>query len=107
MLLLTDIMKEDLIMKHLDALSQEELVARYGDVLPESAEPTKSEIISIVRSEFFKNASADLSLDLAENGLGQIMSRSFGYNYAGEGIDALLRGVRSFKKKREDPEKKD
>lgn len=96
---LEDVLTEEVILLHLDLLLEDELKEKYGAILPENVQPTKSEILRVIRSGFFHLANKELSQTMAENGVGQILALSFGYEYQGEGIEAFLRGIRSLKKK--------
>ncbi|OBA21909.1 hypothetical protein METBIDRAFT_67006 [Metschnikowia bicuspidata var. bicuspidata NRRL YB-4993] len=102
-LLLSDVLSDELVLKHLRSMLPDELRARYGDMLPDAVEPSAEQIMAVVRSEFFRNSSAELSMNMTENNIGLILATSFGYEYSGEGIDAFLKGLRdSAKKSRED-----
>ncbi|KAJ8140308.1 hypothetical protein OY671_006500, partial [Metschnikowia pulcherrima] len=96
---LADVLTDELLERHLSALSPEEIKARYGDLLPENVEPTSAEVLAVVRSEFFRAANAELSSNVAENNLGSFLASSFGYEYEGEGLEAFLRGLRAAAKK--------
>lgn len=96
---LEDVLTEEVILCHLDTLLESQMSELYGLLLPESVAPTKSEIMRVVRSGFFHQANKELSLTIAENGVGQILASSFGYEYTGESIEAFLRGIRLLKKK--------
>lgn len=95
---LEDVLTEQVILRHLDTLLESQLQEVYGHLLPESVAPTKAEIMKVVRSGFFHQANKELSQTVAENGVGQILASSFGYEYKGEGIEAFLRGIRLLKK---------
>lgn len=101
---LSDVLSLDLILTHLDSLLPEQL-AEYRDYLPHSVEPTKEEIMRVVRTGFFHQSNKELSSTIANNGVGQILAQSFGYSYKGEGLEAFLRGIREIsKKEKEDKE---
>lgn len=94
---LDDILTTDLIEKHLSLLLSLELAEKYGDLLPEGVEPTKEEIARVVRNGFFQQANKELSSTILNNGVGQILASSLGYEYQGEGIEAFLEGLRKSK----------
>lgn len=87
----------EVIEKHLLLLLEKELEEKYGDLLPEGVKPTKEEIARLVRNGFFKQANKELSSTILNNGVGQILASSLGYDYQGEGIEAFLEGLRKSK----------
>lgn len=95
---LSDVLTLDVIQKHVEGLLEEQL-AQYAELLPESVSPTKEEIMAVVRSGFYQQSTKELSSTIANNGVGQILSQSFGYAYSGEGLEAFLRGIRELLKK--------
>lgn len=94
---LDDVLTEEVVLRHLDRLLESQMEQLYGDLLPQSVAPTKSEILRVIRSGFFHLASKELSQTMEEN-VGHILASSFGYEYNGEGIEAFLRGLRLLKK---------
>ncbi|EMG46921.1 hypothetical protein G210_2813 [Candida maltosa Xu316] len=87
---------------HLEKLSLDQLKELYGEYLPESiaADPTKSEIMDVIRSGFFQQCEQKLSESLRSgSGAGYLMSQSLKYEYKGEGIEGFLNGVRELGKK--------
>lgn len=92
-----DVLTLDVIEKHLSLLLEKELEEKYGDLLPEGVKPTKEEIALVVRNGFFQQANKELSSTILNNGVGQILASSLGYEYQGEGIDAFLEGLRKSK----------
>lgn len=99
-LLLSDVLTEELVRKHLQSLLAQEIHDRYGNLLPESVEPNVDQILEVVRGEFFRSANTEFSMNIAENSIGLILANSFGYEYTGEGLDAFLKGLRDSEKKR-------
>lgn len=91
---LLDVLTEDVIRAHLAALLPERVRELYGPLLPPLDAPTAENILRVVRSGFFHQANKELSNTVAENGVGQILATSFGYEYEGEGLEAFLRGLR-------------
>lgn len=96
---LGDILSESVIEAHLNRLDESKIRQLYGALLPEGIEPTKENVMRIVRSGFFHQATSELSSLIGESGVGQILASSLGYEYEGEGIDAFLRGIRRSGKK--------
>lgn len=94
---LDDVLTEEVVMRHLDRLLESQMAQLYGDLLPQSVAPTRSDILRVIRSGFFHLASKELSQTMEEN-VGHILASSFGYEYSGEGIEAFLRGLRLLKK---------
>lgn len=97
---------EDHVTRFLLTLLDEEIRSRFGDMLPESVEPTRDAILEVVRSEFFRGANAELSMNISQNNIGLILASSFGYEYTGEGLDAFLKGIRDAEKKEKESENK-
>lgn len=94
---LADVLTVDNVSRHLERLSRAEIAAVYGPLLPESvgANPTKEDVLGVVRSGFFQQATGRLSEQLLSGtGAGLLLSQSLRYDYRGEGIDGFLDGVR-------------
>lgn len=96
---LGDILSESVIEAHLSRVDEAQIRQLYGALLPEGMEATKDNVMRIVRSGFFHQATSELSSLIGEAGVGQILAASLGYDYEGEGIDAFLRGIRRSAKK--------
>lgn len=90
-----------MIEKHLDELSNEEIKQLYQSHLPESIEnPTKYDIMQLVRSGFFDQSLNRLSESLTKSsGTGYLLSQTLKYDYQGEGIDGFLAGIRQLTEK--------
>lgn len=95
---LDDLLTEEVVLRHLDRLLESQMAQLYGDLLPQSVSPTKSDILRVIRSGFFHQANKELSQTMSED-VGHILASSFGYEYSGEGIEAFLRGLRLLKDK--------
>lgn len=100
-----------IVEKHLDELSPEEIEQLYAEHLPSSTNPTKHDIIQLVRSGFFDQSLDRLNQGLQKStGMGYILSQSLKFDYQGEGIEGFLKGIRQLTKKEEkekDAEMKD
>lgn len=97
---ISDVLTLELIEKHLDTLSPDQLSQLYASHLPESTSPTKHDILDVVRSGFFQQSSNKLSELLREgSGAGYLLAQSLKYDYQGEGIESFLNGVRELGKK--------
>ncbi|WPK23428.1 hypothetical protein PUMCH_000668 [Australozyma saopauloensis] len=70
-------------------------------MLPEGVEPTRLEVMRVLRSSFFRNANDELSHTINTNAVGLMLAHSFGFEYRGEGIEAFLSGLRDLAKKDE------
>lgn len=68
-------------------------------MLPEGVAPTAEEVLKVLRSSFFRSANEELSSTITRNPVGEILARSFGFDYQGEGIEAFLNGLREVAKK--------
>lgn len=99
--LLADLLTDDLIDTILDSQLPEQLRERYKDMLPEGVGASKAELREVLRSEFYRRASLELSMNINENNIGSILANSFGYEYAGEGLDAFLKGIRDLLKRKD------
>ena len=85
-----------MVENHLSKLSESQLRDLYADYLPENTNPTKGEIIEVIKNGFFKQASEKLSEQLREsNGTGYLLAQTLKYEYQGEGIENFLNGIRS------------
>lgn len=99
---ISDVLTVELIEKHLDTLSPDQLSQLYASHLPESTSPTKHDILDVVRSGFFQQSSNKLSELLREgSGAGYLLAQTLKYDYQGEGIESFLNGVRELGKKEE------
>lgn len=97
---ISDILTLELVEKHLDTLSPDQLTELYANHLPGSTNPTKHDILDVVRSGFFQQSTNNLSDLLREgNGAGYLLAQSLKYDYKGEGIEPFLNGVRELGKK--------
>lgn len=99
---ISDFLTLELIEKHLDSLSSDQLAQLYSRFLPESCSknPLKSDVLDVVRSGFFQQATSKLSELLREgNGAGYLLAQSLKYNYQGEGVEGFLNGVRELGRK--------
>lgn len=98
-----------MIEKHLSKLSEQQLAQLYSEFLPENSNPTKAEILEVVKNGFFRQASDKLDEQLREsNGSGYLLAQTLKYEYKGEGIENFLNGVRDVgKKELEDENEKD
>lgn len=87
--------------KHLDELSNEDIKQLYQEHLPSSIEnPTKHDIVQLVRSGFFDQSLNRLTESLTKSsGIGYILSQSLKFDYQGEGIEGFLAGIRQLTKK--------
>lgn len=94
-------MTEEVVRQHLNSLLDLQISELYRDFLPESVNPTKDDILRVLRLGFFHQATKELGLTMSENGVGHVLASSFGYEYTGEGIEAFLRGIRLLKKEDE------
>lgn len=100
---ISDVLTLELIEKHLDSLSPDQLSQLYATHLPESTNPTKHDILDVVRSGFFQQSTNKLSELLREgSGAGYLLAQSLKYDYQGEGIESFLNGVRELGKKEEE-----
>lgn len=91
-----------LIDSHLDKLSLDELKSLYSEYLPSSmsSNPTKAQIMDIIRSGFYAQSEQKLSELLSKgSGAGYLLAQSLKYEYKGEGIDGFLNGIRELAKK--------
>lgn len=99
---ISDVLTLELIEKHLDTLSPDQLSQLYASHLPESTNPTKHDILDVVRSGFFQQSTNKLSELLREgSGAGYLLAQTLKYDYQGEGIESFLNGVRELGKKEE------
>lgn len=89
---------DEVLAAHIDALLPEKLRRFYGDMLPEGVAPTKDEIMKVFSSSFFRSANEELSNTINRSSVGEVLARTFGYVYTGEGIEAFLNGLRQVKK---------
>lgn len=100
-------MDVSLIDKHLEKLSAQELKEKYGELLPPSMSnnPSKADIIDVVRSGFFQQSEQKLSESLRNGkGAGYLLAQTLKYDYKGEGVDLFLQGIRELGKKEKDDE---
>ncbi|AOW26098.1 26S proteasome regulatory subunit N13 [Candida albicans P60002] len=107
---ISSVLDIDSIDSHLDKLSLEQLKEMYGDYLPPSiaSNPTKSQIMEVVRSGFFQQCEQKLSESLRGNsGAGYLMSQSLKYDYKGEGVESFFNGVRELGKKEQNDKDED
>lgn len=106
---ISDVLDLQLVEKHLDTLSPEELARIYSPVLPESVakNPTKKDILDVFRSGFFQQAEQKLSENLRSGtGAGYLLAQSLKYDYRGEGIDGFLQGLRQLGERDDDADDK-
>lgn len=106
---LADVLTVENVSRHLEGLSQAEIARVYGPLLPESVgpNPTKDDVLSVVRNGFFQQATGRLSEQLRSGrGAGLLLSQSLRYEYRGEGIEGFLDGVREAERREEEEEKK-
>lgn len=99
---LDDVFPFEVLEAHINSLSNDEVVELFKDDLPPSIaeNPTKSNILDLLRSGFFQQSKNNLSSHLKKsNGAGYLLSQSFGVDYVGEGITNFLNGIRKASKK--------
>ncbi|RLV94328.1 26S proteasome regulatory subunit RPN13 [Spathaspora sp. JA1] len=106
---ISSVLDVDTINTHLESLTSEQLKQLYGDYLPKSIteNPTKEQILDVIRSGFFKQSEQKLSQLLNQgNGAGYLLAQSLKFDYHGEGIDGFLTGIRELAKKEKEKEDK-
>lgn len=94
---LDDVFPFEVLKSHVNSLSEAEVLELFKDDLPPSiaANPTKANILDLLRSGFFQQSKNSLSSHLKKNnGAGYLLAQSFGIDYEGEGITNFLNGLR-------------
>lgn len=99
---LRDILSDERIAAHLAAMLPAQ-AARYASLLPPSVSPQASDMLRVVRSGFFHRARDELSSALSHHNVGALLAHTWGYPYAGEGIEPFLRGLRASEVPEEEP----
>ncbi|EGW35003.1 uncharacterized protein SPAPADRAFT_58128 [Spathaspora passalidarum NRRL Y-27907] len=105
---ISSVLDLETIDKHLAGLNTEQLKELYGQFLPQSVaeNPTKEQILDVIRSGFFQQSEQKLSQYLTQgNGAGYLLAQSLKFDYHGEGIDGFLTGIRELAKKEKSDEK--
>lgn len=73
----------------------DELRDLFGAHLPEGTEPTRENIMEVVRSSFFRQSMERLCSQLnQQDGSGMLYAQAFGLKYRGEGLAWWLRALR-------------
>lgn len=95
---LLDVLTPEVVERHLATMSDAEVAETYTLLVPEGT-ATKEGILALVRNSFFKQAASDLSGLVGGHAVGQLLARSLGYEYKGEGLEAFLAGIRETRDK--------
>lgn len=90
---LSAVLTEEAVAAHLARMLEADMERAYGGLLPPGVAPRKDDILRVVRSGFFHHARDELGDAVAETP-GALLARTLGYEYAGEGVEAFVRGLR-------------
>lgn len=83
--------------------SDEETLEKLYSHLPPSMEHTTENLKSVLFSNYFRRSASNLSSAL-NNGGGFVVSRSLGFPYSGEGLNAYLEQARKQQKEEDKKE---
>jgi hypothetical protein len=86
------------LVSYVNGLSLQELEPLFGH-LPEGVAHTKEELVRVIQSSQFQQGMGSLSSVLMQSGVGALVANQLGYEYCGEGVEALLNGARNAGKK--------
>lgn len=89
-----DLLTPQEVEAHLNSLTHEEIKEKYGHLMPECMHATPHEIMSVVRCAFFDQAEQRLSEQVRSGG-GYLVAQALGYDYKGENVEGMVRGIRS------------